>query len=491
MECLLCLNTDSNYIGEDSIEWSEWNIKQLVDQHLWAIEPNISPSCLCMNCWNELNGFHKFFTRIQEAHTNILLCEIKSEFDPLEDNKNLESFVNESLNECEIEETSSTATDYGQEIKIDIDRDYNRILDKNYESDDESTDHEQSNAVSEENDSPLRRNEASDERKIIKRNTAEYDDFLKKHFQINCDKCNEPFETFPLLAQHFSQVHNERGYAVCCGNKFVYRSCLVEHIRLHVDPDYYKCSYCTKRFTNKRNLQLHTLLHVDKKYACDKCDKKYARKSQLGEHKLTHMPKPEKKFQCKECGKFYISKQSLKYHQKVVHDFLYAKVCEICGQTLPGVSSYKQHMIRHNPNPVKCEDCGLLVTSKITLGYHRKLKHPEGGNREYTCPFCQKISPNIRAHKTHVKDNHDPNNRSECNICNKIFSKKSLKRHLEVHSGSLSYTCKWCPKQFNTNNNMGYHYKKAHPIEYEEEQRKRYSGNLPPAKYDSRVVNKI
>uniref|UniRef100_A0A1I8PYX1 C2H2-type domain-containing protein n=1 Tax=Stomoxys calcitrans TaxID=35570 RepID=A0A1I8PYX1_STOCA len=428
MECLLCLNTDSNYIREDSVEWFEWNIRQLVDQHLWAIEPNITPSCLCMNCWNELNGFHKFFTRIQEAQTNILLCEIKSDCDPLEDEKIVEYFVNDSLTECEIE----TSTTDQETTILETDHDDNSSIGKNYESENDTTDLEQSNYVAE-TSPPLEGDETCDDKKAKKNIMAEYDDFLRENYKIICDKCNESFETFALLIHHFSKDHNERGYVVCCDTKFFYRRFLVDHVKCHIDPDCYKCSYCGKRYPNKRSLQAHILLHVDRKYACDKCDKTYVRQAQLDTHiKLKHMPMTEKKIPCNECGRFYASERALKYHRNQIHNLLYAKVCEICGQTLPDSTSHKQHMIRHNPNPVKCEDCGLLVTSKITLGYHRKLKHPEGGNREYTCPFCQKISPNIRAHKTHVKDNHDPNNRFECNICNKIFSKKSLKDYFSV-----------------------------------------------------------
>lgn len=48
------------------------------------------------------------------------------------------------------------------------------------------------------------------------------------------------------------------------------------------------------------------------------------------------------------------------------------------------------------------------------------------------------------------------------------------------HTGTVLYTCPWCPKTFNSNANMHNHRKKVHPIEWEEASRKRYSGNLPP-----------
>lgn len=48
------------------------------------------------------------------------------------------------------------------------------------------------------------------------------------------------------------------------------------------------------------------------------------------------------------------------------------------------------------------------------------------------------------------------------------------------HTGTVLYTCPWCPKTFNSNANMHHHRKKMHPKEWEETSRKRYSGNLPP-----------
>ncbi|XP_059220625.1 zinc finger protein 492-like [Stomoxys calcitrans] len=484
MECLLCLKTCSDYIAEYSKEWSEFKVKNLVDKHLWAIQESTSPLCICMICWTELDRFNKFYACIEQAHNILKQAVAKPPSDPLD------PFPQEVLLESEIDQAILFTADsnQGNELYL-VHGDNQGLFDGNY---DDETNEENAKNVSCNNVPANTNNECMDEcmsdtspvNFIIdaaKRNKADYDAFLKEHFKITCDKCYQTLETFALLAQHYSKSHNERGYVVCCETKFFYRHFLVDHIKYHLNPDYFKCTYCDKSFSTRRCLQIHIQLHEDRKHACDKCDKKYIKRYLLEKHKLTHMPKPEKKFSCNECGKLYVSQHALNYHEKAVHQNVYVRVCEVCGQTLPDAFSYKQHMLRHNPKPVKCEDCGLLVTSQITLKYHRDLKHPVGGSREYSCPICQRISPNMRAHKAHIKETHEAKQKFECTLCNKKFKRRDkLKCHMAVHTGNLSYSCSWCPKQFITSSNMTHHRKKVHPTEWEEEQRKKYSGNLPP-----------
>uniref|UniRef100_A0A1I8MG54 C2H2-type domain-containing protein n=1 Tax=Musca domestica TaxID=7370 RepID=A0A1I8MG54_MUSDO len=319
---------------------------------------------------------------------------------------------------------------------------------------------------------------------LPKINRVEYDKFLQEHFKMTCDKCQKTFERFRLLCQHFSQEHNEQGYVMCCATKFFNRRLLVDHINYHLDPEYFKCNLCGKVLTKRICLIGHMKMHEEKKFACDKCDKKFVLKHKLDKHKLTHLPESEKKFPCNDCGKFYANEYILNQHQKAVHLNIYAKVCEICGETLPDSHNFKRHMEKHEGivpvKTAKCDICGLILTSHHTLKLHKELKHPPE-RREYNCHICSKVSPNMRALKKHIHETHEMGYRFKCTICEKEFKRAdNFKSHMAIHTGKPLHRCPWCPKEFNSNGNMHQHRKKAHPVEWEEAQRKKYSGNLPP-----------
>lgn len=56
----------------------------------------------------------------------------------------------------------------------------------------------------------------------------------------------------------------------------------------------------------------------------------------------------------------------------------------------------------------------------------------------------------------------------------------SFKEHMAVHAGNDLYTYTYCPRIFKSNSNRNLHRKKAHPKEWIESVRARYSGMLPP-----------
>lgn len=137
-----------------------------------------------------------------------------------------------------------------------------------------------------------------------KMNISEYDSFIAQHFKLICNKCQSTAKTFEELQRHFEEIHKRKqAYVICCGTKFRDVCFLVDHINLHLNPEYFKCEHCPQVLTLRKTYINHMHSH-DKIYACEICDKKFASKHLVNIHKLTHLPEDEKKFPCDTCEKW-------------------------------------------------------------------------------------------------------------------------------------------------------------------------------------------
>uniref|UniRef100_A0A1I8NTB4 C2H2-type domain-containing protein n=2 Tax=Stomoxys calcitrans TaxID=35570 RepID=A0A1I8NTB4_STOCA len=75
---------------------------------------------------------------------------------------------------------------------------------------------------------------------------------------LECYVCFETFDTFTLLRLHFRQRHKQKHFYVeCCERKFAFRHLLEEHVRVHLDPDIFKCKKCKIIFYKQYDLNSH------------------------------------------------------------------------------------------------------------------------------------------------------------------------------------------------------------------------------------------
>ncbi|XP_073845574.1 uncharacterized protein isoform X2 [Musca autumnalis] len=314
----------------------------------------------------------------------------------------------------------------------------------------------------------------------------EADEFLKENLEIKCDLCQAPMKTFPDLLKHFTQEHNQPGYVICCKRKFSSRSLLADHVHVHLDPEYFKCNLCSKVMADRFCLTNHFKKHDRKVKSdiCDTCGKAFSHSLALKKHKLIHIPDEEKKYPCQDCGKLFADKSKLTSHIRFVHTKKYAHICDVCGTKLSNKDALERHMFKHKdiPRPtITCNICGLKMLDPKYMKRHIATQHPEDGKKEFACHLCPKVSPTLKSLKRHIVFKHETGYDFKCSICDKAFKKPStLKEHMAAHMGTALYTCPHCPKTFNSNANMHHHRKKAHPKEWEETLRARYSGNLPP-----------
>ncbi|XP_065366827.1 zinc finger protein Xfin-like [Calliphora vicina] len=571
--CLLCMESRKvDCIEVNSEIWNQQEIQFLIEKHFWPMD-TIKVSCwICLECAQELRNFHKFYTRIEQAHTNLAgLVKLEDEKPISSDEKDSESnfdckemsdrydstesniepeIVMEQLMSAEFELDVTSIKSENEDVEVSLkcrrrkgliskgisSQNVNEIKDplektkkskqtkilvnktrklrsktkktscsknKLLDSQNLETSVNQPETLEsslgivktkslskldEKDDTDsVRNDEKKSTKNINKRHNPdgdtlkEYDRIIADNFQIECNICQISFQNFIALRKHFKEEHNQRGYARCCNRNFFSRSVLVDHIYVHLNPEHFKCQECGKVFSDRSVLVNHIKLHEDvsKLLKCDKCGKAFVNFAVLRNHLLTHSS--EKMFPCTICGKFFTNSSILNHHIGAVHQNKFVQICYICGKSLRCPTAFASHMEKHEvkTTPISCDVCGLLLSNKMGLKRHKNSQHPEGGKKEHKCHICLKISPTLRALKSHIQRTHEMGYDYKCSLCEKAFKRPAvLREHMATHTGTPLYSCPFCPKTFISNGNMYNHRKNSHPKEWEELQRQKYVDNL-------------
>uniref|UniRef100_A0A1A9Z5U9 C2H2-type domain-containing protein n=1 Tax=Glossina pallidipes TaxID=7398 RepID=A0A1A9Z5U9_GLOPL len=307
--------------------------------------------------------------------------------------------------------------------------------------------------------------------------TRELDAFIAQYRQeLECDICNMVLSNFDSLRAHFSSEHKTRCYVKCCGRKMFRRYVFAEHLRLHINPDLFKCDLCGRASKSKHNLILHKhLVHNESKqqYECEICHRMFNQKPTLTRHMAVHAT-GAKDYVCNECGKGYVLEIQLQSHIRTVHNV--DRICDQCGKILHGASALRRHLREHagiKKPKWPCDQCGTELMSHNGLKRHKLAFHHDGSTA-YVCKDCGKVAASANALLLHKKNVHEAPRKFKCTYCDKAFKKnKVLQEHIATHTGQDLYECPHCPQTFKVSANMHHHRKKAHPIEWAEARQNR------------------
>lgn len=230
-----------------------------------------------------------------------------------------------------------------------------------------------------------------------------------------CNSCERVFTKLQSLNQH-ARVHDENGNFTCdiCKTVFRISFCFKVHMFLHEvqmlksDSDAPACKFCFNTYSNKSDLELHLLGHIEKPFQCIHCGKSFTRKIRLSYHLRQHSE--ERPFPCKECGKTFRNPTTLHQHQKI-HSGRKPYLCKICLKAFTQQQQLSSHMLTHTgEKKFVCQYCGRAFALNGNLTVHIR-RHT--GDTPFYCEVCGKGFHDSSSRKKHMIWKHKnelPNN---------------------------------------------------------------------------------
>ncbi|TMW43665.1 hypothetical protein DOY81_011251 [Sarcophaga bullata] len=310
--CLFMFGINKELIGAIEVNSTQW--KNTIQPNAW----------ICSVCWRQLYDFSQFYTRIEEAHSNLAsVLKVTDECKAVVCTKNEQGNVEDDCKEDKDEQqdesdfedvplnqrrkrfrsernTANVKADPLKKTKRQKSPNKNKAIKGSIKSrtieneveessikqesitldtcdiaDDYNTDTE-----SEYHDGTKYSERGKKKRKNPDEKTCqEHDKIIAENFQIFCSICQVSLENFIALRKHFREEHKKRGFVVCCRKKIFTRPVLVDHIHFHMDPNYFKCKFCERVYSERSTLESHLKYHEDSQngrtHSCETCGKTF------------------------------------------------------------------------------------------------------------------------------------------------------------------------------------------------------------------------
>ncbi len=290
-------------------------------------------------------------------------------------------------------------------------------------------------------------------------------DNFKRHMKVEhqisfypffpCPICQKVYETEARCDLHKKSVHSEDKVYHCtharCDFMCTDKAEFDRHRRSHTGDKPYKCSICSKAFSNSQELtHHHSTVHPKISYKCSLCSKAFSTSQELTHHHSTVHSKVS--YKCELCPMSFKSKNSLHEHVITKHPF----PCDLCNFQGSTKAHLKKHVeTRHVLSRItKCKYCGLETRQ---MDKHVKV-HTRAGQQKIKCDSC-----NLEFYGTDNLERHRKAQHKEhkCDLCDRVFQIHShlILHRNEGHKSQLTHKCTQCDKLFDTNGKLQMHMK--------------------------------
>ena len=249
----------------------------------------------------------------------------------------------------------------------------------------------------------------------------------------------------------------------------------IYHLAFHDD-----CKFCMQNWYKlfaKDKKELHEKEEKEETYyrsVCPHCDKRFCEPSAAKKHiEFEHNLAP---FKCDPCAKTFHSRQAKEYHDTAEHSTAeVSEKCNMCGKLLASKISLRNHMkyVHSDERKYSCKSCDAKFKQKKSLKNHylnvhninqyKEMYHQPQNEKRYPCEKCGSSYKQKKDLNYHIQKKHAENNDQTVQSCDecpcKFKEKKSLLAHIKRQHGEPSeeFSCTKCGKRFNQKKNLNRH----------------------------------
>ena len=228
------------------------------------------------------------------------------------------------------------------------------------------------------------------------------------------------------------------------------------HAATHTGDRNFKCEECGSGFSRDQELRRHKKIHTGHcPFRCNHCQAGFKAEVALRAHKNSiHNDKMVSESEsnvwlrdCKQCNSNFKSATTFGKHMKLLHGVGKLFICDKCGIGMSTPDNLKRHaLIAHSDSkPFHCEECGSMFDTKASLMKHQLQHIKTSGSLSLEQGQEAQVSG-------------EQSGKRICDLCGKTLSSTlTMQRHMRIHEGLKSYTCKECGKAYGDKRNLDHH----------------------------------